>query len=100
MSFVGFKSPRVKDNRHLDRIRAMPCCICGGIDTEAAHIRTGSPDHGKRSTGLSEKPSDNWVVPLCNRHHREQHDHGNELRFWSAYGIDPFALAIKLSGTA
>lgn len=98
MSFVGFKQPREKDNKHLDFIRQQPCCVCGGIDTEAAHIRIGSPDHGKRGTGMAEKPSDRWCVPLCNKHHREQHDAGNELKWWASKGIDPFLLAIKLSG--
>jgi hypothetical protein len=43
---------------------------------------------------MAEKPSDKWTLPLCNQHHREQHDHGDELAFWAEYGIDPFALAL------
>src|SRR4051812_116248 len=58
------REPRVKDNKHLDYIRSLPCCICGGIDTEAAHIRTASLEHGKQHTGMGEKPSDKWAVPL------------------------------------
>ncbi len=91
------RQPREKNERHLDYIRSLPCCVCGGIDTEAAHIRIGSPDHGKRATGMQEKSSDKWALPLCNRHHREQHDAGNELKWWASKGIDPFMLAIKLS---
>lgn len=89
------REPRQRDNRHLELIRSLPCCICGGIDTEAAHIRTASLAHEKRETGRSEKPSDKWTVPLCNRHHAEQHSM-NEMAFWKKYGIDPFMLAIRL----
>ena len=92
------REPRVKDERHLNYIRSLPCCICGGIDTEAAHIRVGSVNHGKRPTGMQEKSSDRWAVPLCNRHHREQHDAGNELKWWAEKGIDPFMLAMTLRG--
>lgn len=89
------KEPRQRDERHLDYIRSLPCCICGGIDTEAAHLRVGSTEHNKRSTGMSEKPSDKWALPLCNRHHREQHSM-DELKFWDSHGINPFLLAIAL----
>jgi hypothetical protein len=89
------KEPRVRNEAHLRFIRSLPCCICGGIDTEAAHIRTASLEHGKRETGGSERPSDIWCLPLCNNHHREQHSM-NEISFWSSHGIDPFILAMTL----
>jgi hypothetical protein len=95
MSFVGFKQPRQKDEKHLNFIRSLPCCICGGIDTEAAHIRTASLEHGKRGLGMQEKASDAWAVPLCNAHHREQHSM-NEMAFWKMHGINPFLLAMSL----
>jgi hypothetical protein len=44
---------------------------------------------------MAEKPSDKWALPLCNRHHAEQHSM-NELAFWKQYDIDPFMLAITL----
>jgi hypothetical protein len=91
------RRPRERDEKHLDYIRTLPCCICGAINTEAAHIRTASLENGKLSTGMQEKPSDKWTVPLCNAHHREQHTM-HELKFWAKYRIDPFMLAIKLSG--
>ena len=95
MSELRQREPREKDKKHLDWIRQQPCCICGRIDTEAAHIRTASLAHGKQHTGMAEKPSDKWTLPLCNYHHREQHGM-NELAFWKAYNIDPFMLAIKM----
>jgi hypothetical protein len=45
---------------------------------------------------MQEKPSDKWTVPLCGRHHREQHTM-NEMEFWKKYQIDPFMLAMKLN---
>ena len=45
---------------------------------------------------MGEKPSDRWAVPLNHTHHMAQHAHGDEIGWWSAQGVDPFALAIKL----
>ena len=91
------RDPRQRNEKHLRFIRSLPCCIpgCGRVDTEAAHLRVGSINHGKRSTGMAEKPNDAWCLPLCNEHHAEQHTM-NELAFWKQYGIDPFMLAITL----
>jgi uncharacterized protein DUF968 len=90
------KQPRQRNEKHLAFIRSLPCCICGDdTGTEAAHIRTGHIGHGKPITGMQEKPSDAWCLPLCNAHHREQHTMA-ELSFWKKYGIDPFMLAITL----
>jgi len=93
---LRFKQPREHDKRHLDFIRSLPCCICqDNTSTEAAHIRTGNLAYGKSPTGMQEKSSDKWALPLCGRHHREQHTM-NEIAFWKQYGIDPFMLAITL----
>ena len=90
------REPREKNAKHLNFIRSLPCCICGdNTSTEAAHIRTGSLEHGKRQTGKAEKSSDKWAIPLCNRHHREQHSM-NEMDFWECYRINPFILAMTL----
>lgn len=96
MTDLRQRQPRQQDKRHLDFIRSLPCAICkDNTGTEAAHIRTSSLAHGKRETGRAEKPSDKWALPLCNRHHAEQHTM-NEIEFWNSYGIDPFILAITL----
>jgi hypothetical protein len=90
------RQPRVRDEAHLRFIRSLPCCVCGDDTTvEAAHLRVGSIGHGKPITGMQEKPSDAWCLPLCNAHHREQHSM-NELAFWKSHEIDPFMLAIKM----
>ena len=91
------KEPRVKDAKHLDFIRSLPCAVCkDNTSTEAAHIRTAALGYGKNHTGMAEKPSDKWAVPLCGRCHREQHAFGDELKWWASKGIDPFVLAMTL----
>jgi hypothetical protein len=50
---------------------------------------------GKRSTGMAEKPSDWWAVPLCGKHHREQHAM-NERAFWKVFNVDPIRVAAFL----
>jgi hypothetical protein len=47
---------------------------------------------------MGEKSSDKWALPLCGKHHREQHSM-NEREFWASYGIDPFALAMRYRNT-
>ena len=96
MTELRQRQPREKNERYLQFIRSLPCCICGDDTTvEAAHIRSVSLEHGKRWTGMQEKSSDKWALPLCNDHHREQHTM-NEMAFWKLYGINPFTLAISL----
>jgi hypothetical protein len=98
---MRFRRPREKNDNHLHFIRSLPCasCIVAGrtddTSTEAAHLRTGNLEYGKRSTGLAEKPHDMWVLPLCGRCHRAQHS-ANEINFWANLGIDPFRLALSL----
>jgi hypothetical protein len=89
------KEPRVRDEKHLNYVRSLPCCICGRRDVDAAHIRTASLEHGKRGLGMQEKASDCWIVPLCRFHHSEQHSM-SEMGFWKRYDLDPFMLAITL----
>lgn len=101
------KDPRQYDPAYLGWIAALPCSVClahGDFKrgVHVAHLRGGSPDHGKRATGLAEKPSDRWTTPLCPEHHvngpKAQHYHrGGEEQFWADHGIDPFQLCLDLS---
>ena len=52
---------------------------CGG-PVQCAHWR------GSLDAGLSQKPSDEWTLPLCFEHHRVQHSMG-EPAFAKAYGL-------------
>jgi hypothetical protein len=93
------RRPREKSAGHLEFIRQLACCICGDDATvEAAHVRYSDSRAGKRSTGKAEKPHDRFTLPLCGRHHREQHNHGNERLWWETKGIDPIFYALALFG--
>jgi hypothetical protein len=87
----------VRCDAHLQFVRGFVCSVwhvsgpsdpCSG-KVEAAHVRTGT-DGG---TGM--KPSDSWAIPLCNEHHREQHQIG-EPAFERKYGIKMKEIAAGL----
>src|SRR6185437_6951841 len=88
------KQPRELAPAHLAAIRKCPCMACrtDASNMEAAHIRMSDRSRGKPLTGLAMKPDDKWTLPLCHKHHMEQHN-GNEELFWINLGIDPLALA-------
>lgn len=95
------RHPRERDAAHLSAIRKLPCLGCGTDGkSEAAHLRAACAEHGKRETGIGEKPDDRWTLPLCYVCHRTgpgaQHAQG-ELAFWEEKGIDPFEVAQALS---
>jgi hypothetical protein len=88
------KQPRQHSERHLAFIRGLSCIVCqDNTSTEAAHLRLSDPRVGKRQVGTGEKPDDKWTLPLCSRHHREQHA-TNERVFWR--GTDPALVALAL----
>jgi hypothetical protein len=90
------RQPRERDEAYLAYIRQQRCCICGNDQgVQAAHLRMGSINDDKPSTGMAEKSSDRWAVPLCHKHHCEQHSFGDELGWWASYGIDPISLAMR-----
>ncbi len=90
------RQPRQHDNKHLDFIRELPCCICGNnTSTEAAHIRYQDARAAKRYVGKQEKPDDRWAIPLCGMCHREQHNM-SEREFWKDMKQDPIFLALAL----
>lgn len=92
----GQRQPRERDNKHLAFIRRLPCVGCGTAGPcDAAHLRAGDLQIGKRPTGKAEKPSDRWTTPLCRDCHSRQHT-GAELAFWQTLGIDPFDLCQAL----
>lgn len=75
---------------YLSFIRSRPCLVCEAtLEIEAAHVRVG----GDGGVGL--KPSDYRAVPLCHRHHAQQHRDG-ERTFWRWLGADPNAVIIHL----
>lgn len=96
------RTPRVKNDRHRQFIKTLPCicCLVEGLELQAddpMHIRSGSQMHGKEPAGGNQTSDDRWCLPGCRPHHDEQH-RGAELGFWKRYGIDPFLLALTLWG--
>lgn len=93
------RRPRVEKSAHLRSIRLLPCISCFTRPAQAAHLRVGSRKYGKRETGIAEKPSDRWTLPLCEACHLTgplaQHKVG-ETEFYRRIHIDPFATALAL----
>lgn len=108
MSSLRHRDPRERDRAYLGWVARLPCLACmvhGTVNwgVQVAHVRAASLEHDKRYTGKGEKPSDRWVLPLCQPHHTgdrrrapvAQHDM-DELEFWALFGIEPFSLCIEL----
>ena len=97
---IARRRPRHRANSHLKWIRTLPCIICGKrANIHAAHLRAPSPQFGKLSIGIAEKPDDCWTTPLCGDHHlfgEEAQHQGREIDFWRRHDINPFALALAL----
>lgn len=91
------KPGRVEDPAHLARVRSLPCLICGKTPSEAHHPRIGGTD----GPGGAQKAPDAMALPLCSRHHNEQHPdslsiHRNPIDFRAAYGDEVHLLARTL----
>ena len=94
------RQPRQHKPDHLAFVRQLPCVVCmNDIETEAAHIRFGDRRAAKSNPGMQAKPDDTWTVPLCGKHHREQHTI-NEKKFWTSHEIDPLFIALALSNVS
>jgi hypothetical protein len=90
------RHPRRFDPDHLAFVRTLPCVICGDDTTvEAAHVRMMDPTVAKPMTGIGIKPDDMFTLPLCGKHHREQHAM-REATFWEQHGIDPVKRALAI----
>ncbi len=93
---MKFRDPRKHDEKHLRFIRELPCLVCqDNTATEACHIRFSDSRAAKVNPGVGQKPHDHWTVPLCGKHHREQHEQ-NEQEFWDTAMIDPLFVAMAL----
>jgi len=83
------KSPPPKQPRHMERVAAMGCIICGG-PAEVHHVRTGNQGR-----------DDARVVPLCPFHHRDSrmgfHGLGSERAFYNEWGVSLSVVAERLA---
>src|SRR5262249_27013454 len=90
-STLALAAPRrARDERHLAFVASLPCLICGRVPSHAHHLRFA------QLRALGRKVSDEWVVPLCNLHHRALHGDGNEEAWWGRHGIDALTVAERL----
>ncbi len=89
MTAVPKRKP-IRDSAHLDKIRAMPCCICNAPPpSEACHLRMGL------AGGMAQKPPDDLTVPMCSYHHREQHEMGEAI-FWRMWLAADKEILVKV----
>ena len=90
-SILALSEPkRVRSKEHLRFVAQQPCVICGRTPAQAHHIRYA------QSRGIALKVSDEFTVPLCAIHHRENHTTGDERRWWQERKIDPLVVAQEL----
>jgi hypothetical protein len=81
---------RHRDKAHLKFVASQPCLICGRSPTDAHHLRFAQP------RAMGRKVSDEFTVPLCRTHHRDNHRFGDEVAWWSRKAIDPVETSRKL----
>ena len=61
-----------KTKRHMGRVAALPCCLCGSFPVEVHHARTGE------AAGMAQRAGDMLTLPVCPSCHRGSHGlHGN-----------------------
>lgn len=101
------KPVRHRSQAHLRWVATRPCVVCSsgappdrarmlcGAVSQVHHLGIAQP----KARGL--KVGDQWVVPLCPRHHdpnsRESvHWAGDERAWWRDRGVDPMPIAERL----
>lgn len=94
------RQERQHDKAYLAHTRRQPCILahlnegCDGR-TDPAHLRYGNLRVGRKNPGMGAKSDDRWALPLCRKHHTEQHAAGNEPKWWAGKGIDPDAECLR-----
>ena len=81
---------RHRDKAHLKFVASQPCLICGRSPADAHHLRFTQP------RAMGRKVSDEFTVPLCRTHHRDNHSFGDEVAWWERRAIDPIATSRML----
>jgi DNA recombination protein Rad52 len=83
---------RLRDKEHLRFVAGLACLVCAREPSHAHHLTFA------QRRGLSQKVSDEFVVPLCSLHHGELHRSGPERNWWQKMGLDPLPIAAELWG--
>lgn len=78
---------RHRDKSHLKFVASQPCLVCGRSPADAHHLRFTQP------RAIGRKVSDEFTVPLCRTHHRDNHNFGDEVAWWERRAIDPVATS-------
>jgi hypothetical protein len=81
---------RLRDKVHLKFVASQPCLVCGRSPADAHHLRFTQP------RAMGRKVSDEFTVPLCRTHHRDNHRFGDEAAWWGRQAIDPIEPSRKL----
>jgi ERF superfamily len=81
---------RHRDKAHLKFVATQPCLVCGRSPSDAHHLRFTQP------RAMGRKVSDEFTVPLCRTHHRDNHRFGDEVAWWGRQAIDPVGTSRKL----
>lgn len=81
---------RLRDKDHLRFVASQPCLICERAPADAHHLRFA------QLRAMGRKTSDEFTVPLCRSHHRENHRTGQEEAWWKNWKIDPLQAAASL----
>jgi hypothetical protein len=81
---------RHRDKAHLRFVALQPCLLCGRSPSDPHHLRFAQP------RAMGRKNSDEFVVPLCRTHHRQNHQIGDEVSWWAQTKIDPMEVALRL----
>ena len=81
---------RHRDKAHLRFVALQPCLLCGRSPSDPHHLRFAQP------RAMGRKNSDEFVVPICRTHHRQNHQVGDEVAWWKRSGIDPLPVANRL----
>ena len=71
---------RHRDKTHLKFVASQPCLVCGRSPADAHHLRFTQP------RAMGRKVSDEFTVPLCRTHHRDNHRFGDEQGWWGKTG--------------
>jgi hypothetical protein len=59
------------EQRHMDRVAALPCAVCGDVPVHVHHIREGH--------GMGQRASNFLTIPLCPSCHQGPHGvHGDK----------------------
>ncbi len=82
----------VRSVRYRKFVASLPCCVCGRADVQCAHVKFIGEGRG---TGI--KVSDEFTVPLCVEHHRQQGECKlGERGWWEMQDKDPGHIAETL----